>query len=233
MVNFRFERDRHDDGRKSIFGKAGNFDWRDSCRLCIDHPAHAGLLRRAALVLLRADAAAEADAQRPQAAVPARPRHPPHRRGDPHAPAPLRGPADGEAADRPDRRHAARAAARASTTDAWTWISDEAGQRLFQPPNVAGWDEQRWLDTARLGGRWSAAAQNDRAPPRSTPTDYDAEETAAEAVRKALRFWGNPSSARKTTRRAAAIRGPGRERRHATTGSRTPTGRCARTRCGC
>ena len=42
MVDFRFEPERHDDGRKMIFGKAGNFDWRDSCRLCLEHPAHAG-----------------------------------------------------------------------------------------------------------------------------------------------------------------------------------------------
>ena len=42
MINFRFEPDRHDDGRKRIFGKTGNFDWQDSCRLCLEHPAHAG-----------------------------------------------------------------------------------------------------------------------------------------------------------------------------------------------
>ena len=29
-----------------------------------------------------------------------------------------------------------------------------AGQQLFYPPNVAGWDDTRWLDTATWRGRW-------------------------------------------------------------------------------
>ena len=90
-----------------------------------------------------------------------------------------------------------RARRRGIDTDSWTWIADEAGQRLFQPPNVAGWDEQRWLDTARIGGRWTAAAQNTRAA-EIDPDGYDPKETAADAVRKALRFWGNPSLSSQT-----------------------------------
>ena len=70
------------------------------------------------------------------------------------------------------------------TTDAWTWISDDAGQRVFDPPNVAGWDEQRWLDTARLSGRWSAAALLTERWQADTE-DYDAEETA-------MRLWPRP-----------------------------------------
>ncbi len=41
-VNFRFDQELHDTGTKRIFGKSGNYDWRDSCRLCLEHPAHAG-----------------------------------------------------------------------------------------------------------------------------------------------------------------------------------------------
>ena len=85
------------------------------------------------------------------------------------------------------------------TTDAWTWISDDAGQRVFDPPNVAGWDEQRWLDTARLSGRWSAAALMTERWQADTE-DYDAEETANAAVTKALKFWGRPTLSSKTTK---------------------------------
>ena len=196
MVNFRFEADRHDTGRKRIFGRTGNFDWQDSCRLCVGHPAHAGYLvgRLWAYFI---------------------PTPPPKRT--------LRALKQGYRRDRSIRRlveailmHPAlyegprmvkppivqiagmlRARSAGIDTDAWTWIADEAGQRLFQPPNVAGWDEQRWLDTARISGRWSAAAQNTRAAEIDTD-DYDEKETAAEAVGKALRFWGNPKLSAKT-----------------------------------
>jgi hypothetical protein len=43
------------------------------------------------------------------------------------------------------------------TTD-WIWLDYQAGQQLFYPPNVAGWDDNRWLDTARFRGRWYVAA---------------------------------------------------------------------------
>ena len=39
-VNFHFDAKRHDAGSKTIFGQTGNFDWTDSCRLCLAHSAH-------------------------------------------------------------------------------------------------------------------------------------------------------------------------------------------------
>ncbi len=39
-VNFRFEPSLHDYGVKRIFGHRGRFDWRDSCRLAVNHPDH-------------------------------------------------------------------------------------------------------------------------------------------------------------------------------------------------
>jgi hypothetical protein len=75
----------------------------------------------------------------------------------------------------------------------WTWISDMAGQMLFHPPNVAGWDESRWLDTATFRGRW-VAANNTHGPSALNPdgTRYDSAETAEKAVARAIAFWGNP-----------------------------------------
>ena len=29
-----------------------------------------------------------------------------------------------------------------------------AGQRLYYPPDVAGWDDRLWLDTSTTLGRW-------------------------------------------------------------------------------
>ena len=42
------------------------------------------------------------------------------------------------------------------TTTDWAWIGWLSGQQLFYPPNVAGWDDTRWLDTATYRGRWIA-----------------------------------------------------------------------------
>jgi len=36
-----------------------------------------------------------------------------------------------------------RAKRRGVDSDAWAWLGDMAGQHLFQPPNVAGWDDSR------------------------------------------------------------------------------------------
>ena len=38
--NFHFDAERYDSGSKRIFGRSGTFDWKDSCRLCLQHPAH-------------------------------------------------------------------------------------------------------------------------------------------------------------------------------------------------
>jgi uncharacterized protein (DUF1800 family) len=87
-----------------------------------------------------------------------------------------------------------RAAGKGIDRDDWTWICDLAGQVLFQPPNVAGWDESRWLDTATFRGRWMAAntvvdglaIDPDKNPAASI-------EPAADAVTSAVQFWGSPS----------------------------------------
>ncbi|MGZ8667666.1 MAG: DUF1800 family protein, partial [Solirubrobacterales bacterium] len=85
-----------------------------------------------------------------------------------------------------------RARGRGVDTGSWTWISDMAGQRPFRPPNVSGWDEERWLDTSSFRGRWHSVA---KILDRDTPNegDYDRHETPQQAVDKALKYWGNPT----------------------------------------
>jgi uncharacterized protein (DUF1800 family) len=198
MVDFRFERDRHDYGSKQIFGKAGNFDWRDSCRLCIEHPAHAGyFVERIWSYFIPVPPSRRTLKSLKQL----------YRRGHgirPVVEAVLMHPSfyEGPRMVKPPIVLIAgmlRARQAGVTTDAWTWISDDAGQRVFDPPNVAGWDEQRWLDTARLSGRWSAAALLTERWMADTD-DYDAEETANAAVKKALKFWGRPTLSSRTTK---------------------------------
>ena len=111
-----------------------------------------------------------------------------------------------------------------------------AGQMLFHPPNVAGWDESRWLDTATFRGRW-VAANSALGPialdPDPEKTPYDSAETAETAVAKAIKFWGNPShhASHPLGSRAVRERG-GRARRHALEAA-VATRSCARTRCAC
>ena len=40
------------------------------------------------------------------------------------------------------------------TGEQWTWLCDGAGQRLYYPPDVSGWDDKRWLDSNTIRGRW-------------------------------------------------------------------------------
>jgi uncharacterized protein (DUF1800 family) len=78
------------------------------------------------------------------------------------------------------------------TTSSWEWLSTGAGQRLFYPPDVSGWDDDAWLDTSTTRGRWDIVytVLNGRTIYPSTTT-YQAE-TAQEAVDRALSFWGDP-----------------------------------------
>ena len=36
--NFRFDPKLHDHGTKTVFGRTGNWEWRDACRLCVENP---------------------------------------------------------------------------------------------------------------------------------------------------------------------------------------------------
>ena len=96
-------------------------------------------------------------------------------------------------------------------TTSWSWIGSMAGQQLFYPPNVAGWDDTRWLDTATWRGRWWTA-QNVLRPyaldPGKAVQPYD----AAALVKSALAFWHEPPLDRAHARRAPRLRQGARSR---------------------
>jgi hypothetical protein len=86
-------------------------------------------------------------------------------------------------------------------TTAWAWIGQIAGQQLFYPPNVGGWDDTRWLDTATFRGRWTAVthilehrALDPGHPPHNQPGDPNA------LIDRALAFWNNPALTDSTRR---------------------------------
>ena len=104
---------------------------------------------------------------------------------------------------------------------------------LFQPPNVAGWDDTRWLDTSTFRGRWIAANEVvgddiDRPTSPTTTPQRDARTPRSTGAE----FWGNPAISRPDPQGLSAYAAPS-SRPRPPTGSRAPTGRCGRTRCAC
>jgi Protein of unknown function (DUF1800) len=82
------------------------------------------------------------------------------------------------------------------TTD-WAWLSASAGQQLFYPPNVSGWDFTRWLDTSTAKARWEMASYvtaNTYADPwpEVGKQPYSETEDGRTALAGALAYWANP-----------------------------------------
>ena len=198
MTNFRFDREFADRGRKRIYGRRGRHDWRDAADLAVGHRLHPSFFVTKLWGYF----------------IPTPP--PPgtrrglerlYRRSDhdirPVVAAILRHPAlhAGPRMVKPPVVYMAgllRALDRGIDTDAWAWLSDMAGQTLFQPPNVAGWDDTRWIDTATWRGRWMTAnyaLEGRTLAPDPDKTRYPSlsEQSPAEAVDAAEKFWGRPT----------------------------------------
>lgn len=192
-TNFRFDPSLHDTGVKRIFGQRGDWDWRDTCRLCVHHPLHpsfvvsklwgyfigvappAGVRRALERVYVRSGFEI-----RPL--MEAILRHPLFYEGPRMVIPPIVYVAG-----------LLRGQGRTLETDAWAWIGELTGQRLFMPPNVAGWDYKHWLDTSRWAGRFTAvtyALSGRELDPDKAP--YSVHESAGQAVSAALRYWHNP-----------------------------------------
>ena len=190
-TDFHFDPERHDGGQKAIFGRKGAFDWADSCRLCVGHEAHKDFFvsklwsyfiptppsRKTRRALERLYVKRDY-AIRP--VLEAILMHPDLYRG----PAMVKPPIVFIAGLLRARRQGVRSD--------WSWISELAGQRLFRPPNVAGWNDERWLDTSTFRGRWIAANEIAGYDALDDEGSYDAGEGTKLAVRRALAFWGDP-----------------------------------------
>jgi uncharacterized protein (DUF1800 family) len=194
-VDFHFDATQHDDGIKTVFGKSGRFDWSDSCQLCLQHPLHASFFVNklwSYFVPTPPDAptVSALTAQYVQGfqvkpAVQAILLHPDLYLGPQMVKPPVVFTAG-----------LLRRIGAGITTTAWAWIGQLSGQQLFYPPNVAGWDYTRWLNTATFLGRWTAvgqALQGRQLNPSHPPADLSSD--PATLVAKALEFWHNPSLA--------------------------------------
>ncbi len=191
-VRFRYERERHDEGVKRIFGRRGRFGWRDAGRLALVHGGHPAFFVRklwSYFLPFPPDSATQQGLQR----LYVRTRHAVR----PVVEAILRHPAlyEGQRMVKPPVVYTAgllRARGRGIDTDVWAWVGVLAGQQLFYPPNVAGWDDSRWLDTARFRARWLVA--NHVIGPAELRPDVAVEPfDAGELVERAIRFWGTPT----------------------------------------
>jgi Protein of unknown function (DUF1800) len=192
--NFRFDPKRHDGGAKTVFGQTGSWDWEDACRLCVEHPLHPSFF---------VDKLWSYFVPQPPSA-PVRDGLINTYRGSGWAIRPvletiLMSPDlyQGPPMVKPPVVQLAgmlRALGRGIDTDAWVWLCDPAGQVLFRPPNVSGWDDARWLDTSRMRARWNLVdyAFNGISVDAWDGT-YSTSETAEEALARALASWGSPA----------------------------------------
>jgi uncharacterized protein (DUF1800 family) len=187
--DFHFDKTEHDTGMKTVFRKAGQYDWHNACKLCVSHPLHPSffvLKLWSYFVPTPPDQATLAGLEEI------------YRKGwqvRPVVQAILEHPAlyNGPRMVKPPIVHLAgllrRIGAGITTTD-WAWIGQLSGQQLFYPPNVAGWDDTRWLDTATFRGRWIAVQRllqgRTLDPAKSKPAD------AATVLTRALAFWKQP-----------------------------------------
>jgi hypothetical protein len=192
--NFRFVANRHDPGVKTVYGRSGNWGWEDACRLCLENPLHPSFLVEKLWSYFIPQPPSASDRQALEQAyvtsgyqvrplVEAILLHPELHAG----PRMVKPPVVALAGS-------LRALRRPIDTGAWGWLCEGAGQRLFRPPNVAGWDDDRWLDTSTLRGRWEivAYAVGDRELAGPALDQYDETETPERAVRVARDFWGDP-----------------------------------------
>jgi uncharacterized protein (DUF1800 family) len=155
---FRYDKRRHDAGSKRIFGKRGHFDWRDSCRLCVHHRLHPSFFVEK-LWGYFIPVPPKTGTRRSLQRIYVRSGY----KVEPVVEAILLHPAlyTGPRMVKPPAVYLAgllRGLGRGIDTEAWTWLLSLAGQQLFYPPNVAGWDDTRWLDTATFRARWEIAA---------------------------------------------------------------------------
>jgi hypothetical protein len=200
LTNFRFDATRHDTTTKTIFAKSGKFGWQDVCNLCLEHPLHPSFFVTklwSYFVPVAPDGPTQATLQAAyvNSGYQVAPvlelifRHPVFLDG----PAMIKPPVVANAG-------LLRALGRPVDTDEWAWLSGETGQTLFQPPNVSGWDDTRWIDTSTWRGRWhvTGVALAPTQVKTSAPSTYSDAEDGAAAVAAALAAVGNPALSAET-----------------------------------
>jgi uncharacterized protein (DUF1800 family) len=196
--NFRFDATRYDATSKTLWAgtayeRTGAFGWRDACTLVVENPFHRSYFVAklwSYFVPSPPDTATQAALEALYVSsgysigevVEAILLHP-----DLYTGAPL---------VKPPAVYTAgllRATGQTITRDDWVWLGDLAGQLLFYPPNVSGWNDRAWLDTSRLRGRWYVAYYA-LASTLATAASYaGSTETAVQALTAAIAAAGAPA----------------------------------------
>ena len=210
LHEFEFDTARHDKHEKTVFGKTGNWNWEDAVRLCVEHPLHASFFvtkmwgyfipsppDEATLASLQGLYVGSGYSIR--AVLEAILLHPDFHEGP-------------ELVTPPVVYNAGllRSIGRPIDTTAWTWLSANAGQQLFYPPNVSGWDFTRWLDTSTTKARWEMASYVTSKTyvnpwPKEGEAQYSKTEEPATALAGAMGYWGNPPLSDESTACIAAF----------------------------
>jgi hypothetical protein len=192
--NFRFDPKRHDQGTKTVFGRSGNWEWRDACRLCVENQLHPSFFVEKLWSYFVPQPPSDAVRDTMIATYQGsgwgiRPVleeiliSPDLYQGPPMVKPPV-----------VQLAGMLRSLHRGIDTEAWTWLCDQAGQLLFWPPNVSGWDDTRWLDTSRMRARWNMVDYAlDGTSVDAWGSPYSSTETPDEALGRALQSWGGPT----------------------------------------
>ncbi len=191
--NFRYVSTRHDNNNKTVYGLTGNWTWQDGCRLCVENSLHASFFVQKlwsyfipqapssdTLNALTSLYTSSSYAIRP--VLEAILMHPDFYEG----PTMVKPPVVYLAS-------LMRATGTFIHDEQWIWLSEGAGQRLFHPPNVSGWDDNRWLDTNTLRGRWlctTGVLDDHHVDPWNG--SYDKTEQPDPALDTALAIWDYP-----------------------------------------
>ncbi len=202
--DFRFEPKLHDDGVKVIYGQRGRFGWADSLSLVLAHRDHPGHFVTKLWSYFCPEPLTPSDQRSAEhlylssgkqirPVVEAMLMHPQIHAGPRMVKPPI-----------VQIAGMLRAIGRTIDTDAWVWESNLVGQTPFYPPNVAGWEADRWLNTGTWLARFNLTAQmiddsrriiapkvKPAKPPRVKP---------AELTGRALAFWGDPTLGPETIR---------------------------------
>ncbi len=197
-----YDRKAHDASSKRIFGKAGDFDYRDVLDLCIAHPQHAPFLVSKLWDHFVGEPI-EPSARKRLARVYRREGH----RIAPVVREILEHRALYSGLDAPDMVKspvvylvgALRACGEGITRDDWVHLLDGMGQLPFRPPSVAGWEwGTAWLSTNTMHVRFDTAnvllQDRRRVADGATPKG----DTPRAAVARARSAVGRPWTSRAT-----------------------------------
>jgi uncharacterized protein (DUF1800 family) len=197
--DFHLDPAQQDKGVKVIYGKRGNFDWRDSIDLAIAHPGHPKHFTTklwsyfSEAPLPSADERAlsdlyESSGKQIRPVVEAMLMHPLFHSGPRMVKPPI-----------VQIAGMLRAIGRYIDTDAWAWESEIVGQRPFYPPNVAGWEANRWLNTGTWLARFNLTSEvidEKRALDPNSKLKVTAD--PQRLVQQATEFWGSPTISART-----------------------------------